>query len=395
LSSFSDLGVSAPVERALARRSIDVPFEIQRLVIADAIAGRDIMGKSHTGSGKTLAFAIPLAERLDVSGPRPAALVLVPTRELAVQVTEEMRDVAAACNLRVAPVYGGVGLDKQAALATKAHIVVATPGRLLDLLNRRLISVGKVRILVLDEADRMLDMGFQPQVDRIVSRLPQDRQTMFFSATLDGLVGHVARAYTNEPAVHGVPEKRLIIDEAEHRFIPVGAHDKLDKLVQLLKEEERGLALVFVRTKRGADRLHVKLRAKGVNAVAMHGDMSQPARKRTLERFASGKVDVMIATDVAARGLDVERITHVINFDPPQDHKDYVHRVGRTARAGRSGTGVTFVAPDQQQEMSLIARALELKQEFQTEGLTLAAPARVFSSHGNRSMMRARRKRRF
>jgi ATP-dependent RNA helicase RhlE len=393
--SFSDLGVSAPVERALARRNIDSPFEIQRLVIADAIAGRDIMGRSRTGSGKTLAFAIPIVERLDASAPRPAALVLVPTRELAVQVTEEARDVAAARDLRVAPVYGGVGLDKQAAVAAKAHVVIATPGRLLDLLNRKLISVRKVRILVLDEADRMLDMGFQPQVDRIVSRLPKDRQTMFFSATLDGLVGHVARAYTTDPAVHGVPEKRLVIDEAEHRFVPVGAHDKLDKLVRLLEEEDRGLALVFVRTKRGADRLHSRLRAKGVNAVALHGDMSQPARKRMLERFTSGKADVMIATDVAARGLDVDGITHVINFDPPQDHKDYVHRVGRTARAGRSGTGVTFVAPDQQQDMSGIVRALELKHEFQTEGLQLAAPTRVFSSHGNRSMMKARRKRRF
>jgi ATP-dependent RNA helicase RhlE len=392
--TFADLGVSAPVARALARRAIETPFAIQRLIMADALAGRDVLAKSRTGSGKTLAFGIPIAERLEPAMGMPAALVLAPTRELALQVTEEIRDVLAARGLRVAPVYGGVALDKQAQLAGKAHVVVATPGRLQDLLNRRLLSVAKVRILILDEADRMLDMGFQPQVDRIVSRLSKDRQTMFFSATLDGMVGSLARAYTNEPVRHDVVEKRLVIDEAEHRFIPVGLHDKLDKLVEVLGEE-RDLALVFVRTKRGADRLQAKLEGRGVRSLAMHGDMSQPARKQAMDRFSSGKVDVMIATDVAARGLDLDGISHVINYDPPQDHKDYVHRVGRTARAGRSGTGVTFVAPSQEQEMSVIARALELKQEFQTEGLTLAAPQRVFSSHGRRSMMRAQRKRRF
>jgi ATP-dependent RNA helicase RhlE len=240
----------------------------------------------------------------------------------------------------------------------------------------------------------MLDMGFQPQVDRIVERLPGDRQTMFFSATLDGLVGNIARAYTRDPVRHEEQEKRLVIQGAEHRFVPVGANDKLERLIEVLREK-RELALVFVRTKRGADRLHAKLRAKGVSALALHGDMNQAARKRAMDRFATGDVDVMIATDVAARGLDVDGITHVINFDPPGDHKDYVHRVGRTARAGRFGTGVTFVTPDHQDEVSRIARALELKAQFQTEGLVLAAPQRVFSSHGRRSMMRKRQKRRF
>jgi ATP-dependent RNA helicase RhlE len=393
LSSFSELGVSTAVVHALARRNIDSPFEIQTLIMKDALAGRDVLAKSRTGSGKTLAFAIPIVEQLDPSMPRPAALVLVPTRELAVQVTEEMRDVAAARNLRVAPVYGGVPIDKQAARAAKAHTVVATPGRLQDLMDRKAISVAGVRILILDEADRMLDMGFQPQVSRIVGRLRENRQTMFFSATLDGAVGNLARAYTTDPVRHEVKEPRLVIEEANHRFVPVGAYDRLEKLVDVLREE-RGLALVFVRTKRGADRLHAKLRAKGLRALTMHGDMNQAARQRALDRFSSGDINVMIATDVAARGLDLDGITHVINYDPPQDHKAYVHRVGRTARAGRSGTGVTFVAPEQQQEMSGIARALSLNQEFQTEGLQLTAPARVFSSRGSRSMMRARRKRR-
>jgi len=305
-----------------------------------------------------------------------------------------MRDIAAARNLRVAPVYGGVSLEKQAERARKAHILVATPGRLTDLVGRRLLSLDAVRSLVLDEADRMLDMGFQPQVDRIVAMLPKTRQTMFFSATLDGLAGRLADRYTNDAARHEVMESRPTIEEANHRFVPVDDRGKLDKLIEILGEE-RGLALVFVRTKRGADRLAARLEARKVRALALHGDMRQSARERTLERFASGKADILIATDVAARGLDLDAITHVINYDPPQDHRDYVHRVGRTARAGRTGAGVTFVSPTQSQEVSAIARQLQLKDEYQASGMELAAPAMVYSSHGRRSMMRARRKRRF
>jgi ATP-dependent RNA helicase RhlE len=394
LSTFAELGVSAPLIRCLARRAITDPFEIQHLVLPDALAGRDVLAKSRTGSGKTLAFAIPIVERIEVDMSRPAALVLVPTRELAVQVTTEMHDLAAARNLRVAPVYGGVPLDKQADRARKAHILVATPGRLWDLLNRKLISVAEIGILVLDEADRMLDMGFQPQVDRIVRRLPDKRQTMFFSATLDGVVGHLARAYTTDPVRHEIADPRPVIEAAEHRFIPVDEHGKLDRLMGVLAEERR-LALIFVRTKRGADRLRIRLERKGVQALSLHGDMSQVARSRALERFVAGRADVLVATDVAARGLDLDGITHVINYDPPRDYKDYVHRVGRTARAGRKGTGVTFVAASDRQDMSVIASALKLKVEFQSEGLKLAPPRRVYSSRGNRSMMRPRVKRRF
>ncbi len=391
--TFADFGVSKAVVGALARRDITTPFPIQELVLVDALEGKDVLAKSKTGSGKTLAFAIPIVERLDPEMKRPAALVLVPTRELAVQVTEEMYDIAAAKNLRVAPVYGGVSLENQAKKAGKAHVLVATPGRLMDLMNRKLISVDKIRILVLDEADRMLDMGFQPQVDRIVDRVPDIRQTMFFSATLDGTVGHLAHLYTKDAQEHEVVDLRPVIEEAEHRFIQVSDHDKIDQLVKVL-QEERGLALIFVRTKRGADRLKSRLRAKKVNALAMHGDLTQGARQRALEQFSSGKVDAMIATDVAARGLDVDGITHVINYDPPGGHKDYVHRVGRTARAGKSGTGVTFVSPAQQADVSAIARQLRLKDEFQEAGMAVAAPAMVYSSHGKRSSMRPRRKRR-
>jgi superfamily II DNA/RNA helicase len=395
MTSFKELGASAPVTKALARRGIETPFPIQAMVIRDAIAGRDVLAKSRTGSGKTLAFAIPIVERIDASMKRPAALVLVPTRELAVQVTDDMKDIAAARNLRVASVYGGVSIDKQAERAQKAHVLVATPGRLFDLMNRRLIKLDEIKILVLDEADRMLDMGFQPQVDRIVDRLGNGKhQTMFFSATLDGAVGHLARAYTNDAILHQINDSRPTVELADHRFVSVPEDGKLAKLVEILGEE-RELALVFVATKRGAERLRVRLQAKGVKALAMHGDMTQGARQKALERFERGETDVLVATDVAARGLDLDGISHVINYDPPRDHKDYVHRVGRTARAGRAGAGITFVVPKNQADISGIARQLQLKDEYQAEGLTLAPVRSVFSSHGSRSQMRPRKKRRF
>ena len=393
--TFVDLGVSTPVQAALAKRKIHEPFAIQKLVIEDAMAGNDVLAKSRTGSGKTLAFGIPIVERVVAGDRRPTALILVPTRELAVQVAEEIRDIAAARGLRVAAVFGGVSLDEQARRAAKAHILVATPGRLTDLQRRKLITLRDIRILVLDEADRMLDMGFQPQVDRIVDMMPSERQTMFFSATLDGPVGRIAAAYTHNARRHEVADPQPTVALADHRFIPVDEHAKLDKLVEVLTGEERKLALVFVRTKRGADRLAHKLAGRRIESLSLHGDMTQGARQRAVDRFAAGKADVLVATDVAARGLDLEGISHVINYDPPQDHKDYLHRVGRTARAGRSGSGVTFVAPSQVAEMSLIARQLSLSVDFEAHGLRLAAPAKVFSSHGRRSMMRPPSRRRF
>jgi superfamily II DNA/RNA helicase len=395
LSTFAELGVSAPVCAALAARDIHSPFEIQTLVMADALAGRDVLARSRTGSGKTLAFGVPIVEQLKPSGPRPAALVLVPTRELAVQVTEEIKAVAKARGLKVASVYGGVNLRDQAREAAKAHVVVATPGRLQDLMDRKLLSVKGVKILILDEADRMLDMGFQPQVDSIVRDVSKDRQTMFFSATLDGQVGHLARAYTRNPALHEVESARQTVEEAEHRFLPVTSGDKVETLVKVLREN-RGTTLVFVRTKRGADRLVQRLKSKGIRALAMHGDLTQAARQRALKALSTGSADVLVATDVAARGLDVDQITHVINFDPPEDDKAYVHRVGRTARAGRAGVGTTLVMPDQQSGVSRIAARLELQNDFEKEGMTTAAPQIVYSSHrGKRSMMRPRPKRKF
>jgi superfamily II DNA/RNA helicase len=384
-TSFAELGVSAPVVRALAARSIREPFTVQTLVVPDALAGLDVLAKSPTGSGKTLAFAIPIVERLAPEDATPAALVLVPMRELAVQVAEELETLAPARGLRVAAVYGGARLADQARRAKGAHVLVATPGRLEDLVTRRLVSLDRVSILVLDEADRMLDMGFQPQVDKLVARVPRGRQTMFFSATLDGEVGRIADRYTRDPRVHeaGLPPERER-GEVDHRFVPVTAEAKIDTLVELL-EADRGLVLVFVRTKRGADRLARKLESRGIAAAAMHGDKTQAQRERALARFEAGKVTTLIATDVAARGLDLEHITHVINFDPPAEGKDYVHRVGRTGRAGRDGTGITLVLPDQQADVSRVAARLGHVEQFEQEGMRMAPPRLVYSSRRRNS----------
>jgi ATP-dependent RNA helicase RhlE len=392
--SFEALGVSPDVARTLARRDITAPFPIQALVMADALAGRDVLARSRTGSGKTLAFAIPIVERVEPAG-RASALVLVPTRELAVQVTEELRDVAKARRLSVAAVYGGARIGPQSERARRADVLVATPGRLEDLASRGTVRLDSVRILVLDEADRMLDMGFQPQVDRIVRRLPKDRQTMFFSATLDGAAGRLASAYTSSPARHEVATDGKTIEEVDHRFIAVDGSDKVDALVKLLPSgEDEGLALVFVRTKRGADRLVSRLRARGVMAEAMHGDLAQGARERALARFESGRIKVLVATDVAARGLDVEAIQHVINFDPPEDHRGYVHRVGRTGRAGRGGNGITLVTREQAGDVGRMAAALDLHEAFGESGMAVPPPRVVFSGSpgGRRSSLRPRRR---
>jgi ATP-dependent RNA helicase RhlE len=383
MQSFSELGVPARIVRGLTERGIHTPFPIQERVLRDALAGRDVLAKAPTGSGKTLAFAIPLVERLDQGDARPSALVLVPTRELASQVAVEVAALAPR-GVEVATVYGGVPVHTQAKRARRAHVLVATPGRLNDLLERKAVSLDRVAILVLDEADRMLDMGFKPQVDRIVRQLPRDRQTMFFSATLDARVGELARAYTSNPVsceAAPIPDEGV---EVEHRFIPVQPDDKVATLAELLRED-RGLALVFVRTRRGADRLVKKLAFHQIDAVALHGDLNQGQRERALRRFESGHATTLVATDVAARGLDLAGITHVINFDPPAEHSGYVHRVGRTGRAGRGGVGITLVLPDQQGDVSRVARMAGHTEQFASGGMTVAPARRVYSSRRGRS----------
>jgi superfamily II DNA/RNA helicase len=383
---FRALGASEAVSAALEARGIRHPFQIQSLVVPEALRGGDVLAKSPTGSGKTLAFAIPIVQRVSLDAPKPGALILVPTRELCAQVTEEI-DLVAPEGLRIASVYGGVKMKAQIAQAKVAHVIVATPGRLQDLVDRRVVSLDNVKILVLDEADRMLDMGFKPQVDKLVRLLPEDRQTMFFSATLDGEVGEVARRYTHFPArFEAELPAHLRLGEVEHRFVPVTAENKVSTLVDLINEEVEGLALVFVRTKAGADRLVEKLRRHEVDAISIHGDKGQAQRERALARFDAGKVKTLVATDVAARGLDVDDITHVINFDPPEEADAYTHRVGRTGRAGRGGTGITLVLPEQQGDVSRVARLQGHAETFAATGMKVARPKLVYSSRrGSRS----------
>jgi ATP-dependent RNA helicase RhlE len=360
---FADLGVSKDVVRALRAGGIEKPFPIQGLVVPDALAGRDVLVQSPTGSGKTLAFAVPIVDRIRREDPRPSALVLAPTRELTSQIVAEIQPLARARGLRVAAVYGGTGFRAQIAAAARAQVVVATPGRLEDLIARGDIRLDRVRIVVLDEADRMLDMGFRPAVARIVGQTPQKRQTLFFSATLGGEVGKLAKRYTRDPIRHEYAPPRRDRVRIDHRFVDVQHDRRVDALIAHL-DEERGRTLVFVRTKRGADRLVKRLNGRGLEAVAMHGNKSQGQRERALRSFHSDRMGTLVATDVAARGIDVDDISHVINFDVPNDSDTYVHRIGRTARAGRSGVGITFVSADQVKEVGRIATDLRLRREF-------------------------------
>ena len=388
MSSFADLGVTRPVTDALAKRGITAPFAVQQLVVGDVLDGRDVLVQSPTGSGKTLAFGVPLVECIEPDDYLPAALILAPTRELALQIEEELTPLAKARGLRMAAVFGGVGLEKQARDAARAHILVATPGRLEDLLQRRAFKLDELRILVIDEADRMLDMGFRPAVDRIVNRTPGDRQTLFFSATLEAAAGELARAYTQDPARHVHEPVEADRGEVAHRFVHLDQAAKVDALVAELRADELGRTLVFVRTKHGADRLVKRLAKQGVDAVAMHGNKTQNQRNRALARFSSGDVHILVATDVAARGIDVDDITHVINYDAPGDSDAYVHRVGRTARAGRDGTGVTFVSADQDADMRKIARGLGLAEEYDH-----GRPAHAQRAHSGGSSSSSRRSR--
>jgi ATP-dependent RNA helicase RhlE len=375
---------------ALNARSITQPFPVQEMVVRDALAGRDLLVQSPTGSGKTLAFGIPMVDLLDPEGQGPRALVLAPTRELAGQIVVELEALATARRLKITAVYGGVGFGPQIAAVRRADILVATPGRLEDLIGRGAVSLKDIRLLVLDEADRMLDMGFRPAVDRIVDQTPSDRQTLFFSATLEGAAGKVATSYTRDARSHTHAEPERKEANIEHRFLSVDSQGaKLEHLVTHLSGADAGRSLVFVRTKRGADRLVKRLRSRQVNAVAMHGDKSQSQRERALARFERGEVMTLVATDVAARGIDIPDVAHVINYDAPEDREAYVHRVGRTGRAGRTGTGISFVLAEQAEEMRRITTSLGL-----TDGPRRPERTAGTSSSSRSSSSRRRRNRR-
>ncbi len=361
-SSFDELGGDAELVKVLAAEGIDTPFAIQRLAIPDALAGRDVCGQAKTGSGKTLVFGLTMIQQVAAAKPkRPTGLILVPTRELANQVTDVMTPLAAAAGKWILAVYGGTSMRTQInALKDGVDIVIATPGRLIDLLDRKHLSVTDVTMVAIDEADQMADMGFLPQVHTIMRRIEGEHQTLLFSATLDGQVGALIRSYMNDPVRHEVASAKITVDTMEHRFLKVHQMDKVKVAALITESVDR--TLVFVQTKIGADRVTDKLQREGVKAAAIHGGLHQSRRERTLRDFADGKLPVLVATNVAARGLDVEGVDIVMHYDPPDDPKTYLHRSGRTARAGDTGLVVTLVEWDQVNEVLRIQKQAGLRE---------------------------------
>ncbi len=359
-TSFADLGVSRDLVATLKARGIEAPFAIQTLTVADAVAGRDLSGRAPTGSGKTLAFGIPLVLRVDRAEPRrPRGLVLVPTRELAAQVCGELEWLGHGRKLRVAAFYGGAGFGAQLkALRRGVDIVVACPGRLTDLIERGEVRLDAVQVVVLDEADRMADMGFLPVVRKLLDLTPKSRQTLLFSATLDGAVDALVRDYQREPVRHLLPEEETDLTLMTHLFWDVKRDDRVEWCAEVIKRS--GRTIVFCRTKHGADALAKKFERIGLRTTAIHGNRSQGQRERALAAFAAGRVDALVATDVAARGIHVDGVACVVHFDPPADSKDYQHRSGRTARAGNRGTVVSLVCRDQVKDVARMQKALLL-----------------------------------
>ena len=358
--TFADLGVSADFCSVLSSRGITEPFAIQSIAIPDALAGRDVCGKAKTGSGKTLAFGLPVLETIEKAEPRrPHAIALVPTRELAVQVAEELAPLGAARGLKVAPVYGGANIERQITKLEKGlDFVVATPGRMIDLVDRGAVSLAALTHVIVDEADRMADMGFLPQVEWLLRQVDRRHQTLLFSATLDGVVDSLVRRYQTDPVFHEVESPQVTVDEMTHRFIQVHEMDKVKVAAAIANSTDR--TLVFTATKYMADRLARDLNKIGVEAAAIHGDLRQAHREKALNDFAEGNLHVLVATDVAARGIHVDDVEIVIHYDPPAEHKTYLHRSGRTARAGGTGLVVTLVLWNQELEVRRMQRRVGL-----------------------------------
>ena len=359
--TFDALGVDPAITTSLAKDGITSPFAIQGMTIRDALAGHDVCGKAKTGSGKTLAFGIPLLMRISVSADRhPTGLVLVPTRELAVQVTDVLMPLGKAIDRRVGAVYGGADLEKQVKLLNQGlDVVVATPGRLIDLSDRGAVTLEDVEILVVDEADRMADMGFMPQVEWLLRKMVNRRQTLLFSATLDSSVDQLVRRYLTDPVSHEVQSTTVTVEQMQHFFFKVHEMDKAKVAASIAQGAAK--SMIFLRTKRGVDKLTAALKEAGVKVAAIHGDLPQGVRERALSDFTSGKLQTLVATDVAARGLDIDGVDVVVHYDPPEDQKAYLHRSGRTARAGDEGVVVTLLLWDQELAVERLQRRVGLR----------------------------------
>jgi superfamily II DNA/RNA helicase len=362
--TFAELGVRDEIVKALAEAGIERTFAIQELTLPLALAGEDLIGQARTGTGKTLGFGVPLLQRLTLPGDgTPQALVVVPTRELALQVSHDITDAGKHLGVRTVAIYGGRPYEPQVeALRRGVDLVIGTPGRLLDLAEQRHLVLGKVSGLVLDEADEMLDLGFLPDVERILRMMPDSRQTMLFSATMPGPIITLARTFLNQPThIRAEDNDAGAIHERTSQFVyRAHAMDKTEVIARSLQAKDRGLTLIFTRTKRTAQKLSDELTERGFAAAAVHGDLGQGGREQALRAFRSGKVDALVATDVAARGIDIEGITHVINYQCPEDDSAYVHRIGRTGRAGREGVAVTLVDWDEEARWRLISDTLGL-----------------------------------
>ena len=365
INRWADLGVDHNIIQSLSERGINEPFPIQELTIPDALKLSDVCGKAKTGSGKTLAFGIPTIQNLAQSDIRtvPRGLILVPTRELATQVKEELDPLCLSKSLTVAAIYGGANIDEQIKnIQDGVDIVVATPGRMIDLLEREEIGLQSLEVVVLDEADRMADMGFLPQVEWILRRVQRKHQTLLFSATLDGVVNTLIQRYQDEPIMHEVETKEITVEEMTHRFLHVHERDKVKVAAAIARPVSR--TLIFSNTKAGCDRLVKKLLTEGIRAQAIHGDLRQNIREKALARFAAGKLPVLVATDVAARGIHVDGVEVVIHYDPPSDHKTYLHRSGRTARAGTDGLVVTLSLWDEELIVKRLQKRVGLDMEL-------------------------------
>ena len=379
--TFVSLGIAEPICEALSAAGITSPFPIQSMCIPLALQGQDLIGQAKTGTGKTLGFGLPLLQKIVLGGKAgeakasPQALVVVPTRELCVQVADDLTLAGKSEAIRVLAIYGGRAYEPQvAALGKGIEVVVGTPGRLMDLHKQGHLDLSQIQTLVLDEADEMLDMGFLPDVESIVAALPSDRQTLLFSATMPGQIVNLARRYMTAPThirATDPDDEGSVVDTIEQHVWRAHAMDKVEIVARVLQAESRELAIIFCRTKRTAQRLMDDLEDRGFAVGTVHGDLGQGAREQALRAFRNGKIDVLVATDVAARGIDVDNVTHVINYACPEDEKVYVHRIGRTGRAGASGVGVTLVDWDDVPRWALINKAL---------GLSFADPIETYST---------------
>lgn len=359
MQNFAELGLSKPVLAALQEAGYSEPTTIQRRTIGLILEGHNILASAETGSGKTAAFALPIVDCLQEPSEKPRALVLAPTRELALQVSSQFKIFSKQLGLKVVTIYGGAGMDAQLrALKGKVDIIVATPGRLNDCLERRAVDLSQVEMLVLDEADRLLDLGFMPQVRRIVSKVNKERQTLMFSATIDDRIGRLSNEFSEDPVIVKVNSERVDAATIDQQFVHVTEFNKDALLLKLLSDFGAEAVLVFTRTKKKAGWVSDRLQDAKVVAEEIHGDLSQSQREKALKKFRAGEIAVLVATDVAARGLDIPTISHVINYDLPDTPEDYVHRIGRTGRAGRCGTAVSFISEEQRHLVSDIEKVV-------------------------------------